>query len=101
MSGFAVTGIAARDGRVAVAYWKLNRLAMDGSTGGLPLEGPKTSFNQFDMINGRGGMGMLGSLTPTATLDSGASRDMGMSVGNIPTGSMPTTSSSNSSSSCD
>jgi len=42
--GFGATGIAARDGRAAVFYRKLNRLFKDGSTAGLNLEGPATTY---------------------------------------------------------
>jgi len=38
----ANSAMAIRDGRIAVAYYSLNRLATDGTTGGLPLEGPET-----------------------------------------------------------
>ncbi|MBM4031252.1 MAG: hypothetical protein FJ291_05635 [Planctomycetes bacterium] len=36
--------MAAHNDRIALAYLRLNRLASDGSTGGLPLAGPKVSF---------------------------------------------------------
>jgi hypothetical protein len=41
--GRGMNAIAARAGRVAVAHLKLNRLASDGSSGGLALGGPATS----------------------------------------------------------
>jgi hypothetical protein len=40
-----VTAMSVRSGRVALAMEALNRLATDGTTGGLPLEGPSTSVN--------------------------------------------------------
>ncbi len=42
--GFGVSAIGAGHGRLALVHLKLNRLAADGSTGGLPLEGPKTCY---------------------------------------------------------
>jgi len=42
--GQAAFTMAVRGRRVALAHLKLNRLAADGSTGGLPLEGPETSL---------------------------------------------------------
>jgi sugar lactone lactonase YvrE len=36
--------MAVHEGRVALACRRLNRLGTDGTTGGLPLEGPETSF---------------------------------------------------------
>jgi len=38
--GYAAQFIAAAGNQVAIGFWKLNRLAADGSAGGLPLEGP-------------------------------------------------------------
>ena len=38
--GYAAQFIAAAGNQVGIGFWKLNRLATDGSTGGLPLEGP-------------------------------------------------------------
>jgi hypothetical protein len=40
MGGFAATTMAVRDGRIALAYLRLNRLATDGTTGGRPIGGP-------------------------------------------------------------
>ncbi|MCG3180892.1 MAG: hypothetical protein BIFFINMI_03255 [Phycisphaerae bacterium] len=40
----AATAMAVRGGRIALANARLNRLATDGTTGGLPLGGPVTSF---------------------------------------------------------
>jgi len=42
--GNAAALMAVRGNRIALAYLKLNRLATDGSTGGLPLTGPETAF---------------------------------------------------------
>ncbi len=42
--GLAATAMAVRDGRIALVGTHLNRLAADGTTGGLPLEGPETSI---------------------------------------------------------
>ncbi len=39
--GYAATAMAAAKGRIALAYDFINRLATDGSTGGLKLTGPK------------------------------------------------------------
>jgi len=44
MSGRAATGMAVHKGKVALAYWRLNRFATDGSSSGLPVYGPKTGF---------------------------------------------------------
>jgi hypothetical protein len=40
--GLAATAMAVRSGRIALVANYLNRLATDGSTGGLPLQGPET-----------------------------------------------------------
>lgn len=40
--GMAAYAMAVQDGRIALLGNRLNRLAADGSTGELPLEGPKT-----------------------------------------------------------
>ncbi len=42
--GFAATAMDYHDGKLALAFHKVNRLFKDGTTGGLPLEGPKVSF---------------------------------------------------------
>jgi len=42
MSGRAAVGMAVHGTRIALAFEHLNRLQADGSTGGLPLKGPKT-----------------------------------------------------------
>ena len=42
--GIAATAMAAHGNRIALVYDRLNRLATDGTTGGLPLAGPKTGF---------------------------------------------------------
>lgn len=36
--------MAVENGRIALAFHFLNRLATDGSSGGLPIKGPKTSY---------------------------------------------------------
>ncbi|MEX1095926.1 MAG: SMP-30/gluconolactonase/LRE family protein [Planctomycetales bacterium] len=46
VSGNAASTMAVRNGRIALARLKLNRLATDGPTGGLPLGGPKITFEQ-------------------------------------------------------
>jgi DNA-binding beta-propeller fold protein YncE len=45
--GMAATAMAVHNGRVALVGYRLNRLATDGTTGGLPLEGPSTSFGSM------------------------------------------------------
>ncbi|MCG3180229.1 MAG: hypothetical protein BIFFINMI_02587 [Phycisphaerae bacterium] len=42
--GTAATAMAVRGGRMALAYVYLNRLATDGSSGGLKLQGPRTGY---------------------------------------------------------
>jgi hypothetical protein len=42
--GYAVNAMAANGGQLALVHLKLNRLAADGSSGGLPLEGPGTGI---------------------------------------------------------
>jgi sugar lactone lactonase YvrE len=42
--GPGATAMAIRDRRLALAGLRLNRLGTDGTTGGLPLEGPETCF---------------------------------------------------------
>lgn len=49
MSGSGASAMAVRDGRIALAKKRLNRLATDGSTGGKNLDGPKTVVT-FDQI---------------------------------------------------
>ncbi|MEX0718273.1 MAG: hypothetical protein WD066_16890 [Planctomycetaceae bacterium] len=44
MYGAAATAMAVRDGRVALTLDRLNRLATEGSTGGLPLTGPNVTI---------------------------------------------------------
>ena len=44
MYGGAGSAMAVRAGRIALAHIFLNRLATDGTTGGLPLTGPKLSM---------------------------------------------------------
>ncbi len=51
------------DGRLALAEQRLNRLATDGSTGGLPLDGPNVSFEV--PLRGMNASG-TGTVTPTA-----------------------------------
>jgi hypothetical protein len=43
--GLAALGMAVQKGRVALVCNKLNRLATDGTTGGLPLDGPSTRID--------------------------------------------------------
>ncbi|KKK46951.1 hypothetical protein LCGC14_3160110, partial [marine sediment metagenome] len=40
----AATAMAARGGRIALAHLRLNRLAADGTSGGMNLQGPATSL---------------------------------------------------------
>ncbi len=42
--GFAASAFAVHGNRIALAMNSLNRMATDGTTGGLNLEGPETSF---------------------------------------------------------
>jgi hypothetical protein len=42
--GWASVGLAVRGTRIALAYKWLNRLATDGSSGGLPLKGPQVGI---------------------------------------------------------
>jgi hypothetical protein len=42
--GFAATSMAVQGDRIALAFLRLNRLATDGASGGLPLTGPETGF---------------------------------------------------------
>ncbi len=51
MSGVAAKGIAVRGNRIALAYQDLNRLAMDGTSDGLPLKGPETGFGVKKSFN--------------------------------------------------
>ncbi|MFO7898057.1 MAG: hypothetical protein R6V58_03235 [Planctomycetota bacterium] len=44
MGGHAARTMAVHRGRIALAYLKLNRLATDGTTGGLPIGGPETTI---------------------------------------------------------
>jgi len=44
--GVAATAMAVRGGRIALVCRSLNRLGTDGSTGGLPLEGPETHVEE-------------------------------------------------------
>ena len=50
-TGAAAMGIAVRGKRIALGYEHLNRLATDGSSGGLPLKGPAMGFT---FVNRRG-----------------------------------------------
>jgi len=43
-NGFAAVSMAAAKGRIALAYDRINRLAMDGTTGGADLTGPQVSY---------------------------------------------------------
>jgi hypothetical protein len=44
MNGTNATVMAVRNGRIALAQYRLNRLATDGTTGGRPLAGPRVCF---------------------------------------------------------
>lgn len=52
LGGYAASAMAVHDGKIALAYHSLNRLASDGTSGGLPIKGPKTSFEVETRING-------------------------------------------------
>ncbi len=55
-SGTAATAMAVRGSRIALTMWKLNRLATDGSSGGLKLTGPKMTYPvQVSSMNRRKG----------------------------------------------
>jgi len=56
--GCAASAFAHHKGRLALAMRSLNRMATDGTTGGLPLEGPKTWFP------GRGRRGRPAQIPP-------------------------------------
>ncbi|PCJ63224.1 MAG: hypothetical protein COA79_00015 [Planctomycetota bacterium] len=45
MVNIGASGIAIHGKKIAIAHEHLNRLATDGSTGGLPLSGPKTGIS--------------------------------------------------------
>jgi DNA-binding beta-propeller fold protein YncE len=45
MEGIAATAMAVRNGRIALAQLKLNRLGTAGATAGLPIEGPVTGIS--------------------------------------------------------
>ncbi|MCK6474719.1 MAG: hypothetical protein L6R28_23610 [Planctomycetes bacterium] len=49
MNGNAATAMAVRDGRIALVKRSLNRLAAEGGTGGLPMDGPRVT--RFEAIN--------------------------------------------------
>ncbi len=55
MFGTAATALAVRDRRIALVHRSVNRLATDGSTGGLPLAGPHTSQRVRMVLDGGGG----------------------------------------------
>ena len=42
--GFGATAMAVHGAKIALAFHKLNRLATDGSSGGLPIQGPDLSY---------------------------------------------------------
>jgi len=42
--GYAASALAVSGQRLALTMYRLNRIATDGSTGGLPISGPTTSF---------------------------------------------------------
>ena len=52
MTGIGATGLAVRDKRIALVFENLNRIATDGSTGGLPLKGPNTSISMSRVVAG-------------------------------------------------
>ena len=54
MFGTAATALAVRDKRIALVHRSLNRLAIDGSTGGLPLAGPETCRQVRMSLDGSG-----------------------------------------------
>ena len=59
--GEAATTMAVRNGRIALAYACLNRLATDGSSGGLPLKGPQVHFTKtLSGSEGYGGTILIG-----------------------------------------
>lgn len=54
--GIGATAIAALNGRIALSFLQVNRLSIDGTSGGLPLQGPKTSYEtRWDSYAGEGG----------------------------------------------
>jgi hypothetical protein len=52
MFGNAATALAVHGTRMALVHRRLNRLATDGSSGGLPLEGPQTHFDVVLRLDG-------------------------------------------------
>ncbi|HLX60979.1 MAG TPA: hypothetical protein VKX17_06820 [Planctomycetota bacterium] len=54
MDGTAASALATRNGRIAIAKLRLNRLQTDGTTGGKPLNGPRTClpFKNFRIRDG-------------------------------------------------
>jgi len=52
MFGTAATALAVEGRRIALVHRRLNRLATDGSSGGLHLEGPETHFDVFLRLDG-------------------------------------------------
>ncbi len=52
MFGTAATALAVRKQRVALVHRRLNRLASDGSSGGLPLAGPSTWYEVILRLDG-------------------------------------------------
>jgi hypothetical protein len=54
--GYGATGLALQNGRIAMTFLNLNRLSIDGTSGGLALSGPKTNFQtKWDSYAGEGG----------------------------------------------
>jgi len=51
--GRAASAMALNEGRLALILLSLNRMATDGTTGGMPLEGPKTWFPGVNRRPGR------------------------------------------------
>src|SRR5690606_33905761 len=60
MGGYAASAMAVHDGKIALAYHSLNRLASDGTSGGLPVQGPKTSFEVETNAQGNRGLRVIG-----------------------------------------
>ncbi|MCK6473948.1 MAG: hypothetical protein L6R28_19680 [Planctomycetes bacterium] len=55
MYGAGATAFTVSGKRIAMAEWTVNRLATDGSTGGLPLSGPKVTYPVAMNAMNRGG----------------------------------------------
>ncbi len=55
--GFGATAMAVKGNRIALAYVHLNRLFTDGTSGGLPIKGPRTCI---EIPKSRGGVRLVG-----------------------------------------